>query len=117
MPQLKNTPWGKPQNVETIAEGINFYSTASHGGYHLSHARMNQVPIYLQNTFAGGAWFEEDCDWSIVALVFESDFRRYYNDIERSNLVIKSAIATMKHFRPEEFARFMNEKGFKPCTA
>jgi len=112
---LKSTPWGKPQHVDTIAPGIDFYSTANHGGYHLSRDRMAQVPEYMCNTFAGGPWFEEDCDWAIVALTFESDFRCYYNDNERSNFVMKAAMETMEHFRPQHFARFMSDKGFKSC--
>ncbi len=33
------TPWGKAQTTEVLAEGIVFYSTASHGGFKLARPR------------------------------------------------------------------------------
>lgn len=74
----KQTPWGLSDSAgETVAEGIVFYSTPSHGGYHLSPERMaefrNVFPKFT--TYAGGPWFEEDCDHNAVALAFPQFFR------------------------------------------
>ena len=72
-----NTPWGKPQGLsKQVADGIVFYSTASHGGYHLSAERKAQMPALYRaiKTFAGGNWYEEDCDWCLVALSFPQYF-------------------------------------------
>ena len=59
-------PWGQAQSVKRIAEGIDFVETASHGGYRLSPAYQQRlsdlVPAF--RTYAGGPWYEEDCDAS-----------------------------------------------------
>lgn len=60
-----HTPWGKPDIIEVTAPGIVSYSTPSHGGMWLSPERMAQLPDGIV-TFAGGPWFEEDCDALIV---------------------------------------------------
>jgi hypothetical protein len=75
-----NTPWGKSDSKITIARGLSFVTTPSHGGFmvasgyakkHLSQAaqarglkyggtKFNQEDYYLA--------FEEDCDYAIVML-------------------------------------------------
>jgi hypothetical protein len=71
-----STPWGTADSRTDVAEGIVSYSTPSHGGYHLSPDRHNRVrhifPLFT--TFAGGAWYEEDCDWCLVAFAFPEYF-------------------------------------------
>lgn len=75
---MANTPWGPSQSEYIAADGITFYSTASHGGYHLSPERCDefykQFPTF--QTFAGQRqWFEEDCDACAVVLAFPTLFR------------------------------------------
>ena len=41
-----------------------------------------------------GRWFEEDCDWSVVALAFPQFFKP--EDID-------AALATLKGYRPEVY--------------
>lgn len=68
----KSTPWGPSQHQKQAAPGIVFYSTAGHGGFHLSASRMmefRQVFPAFQ-TWASGPWFEEDADYSMVVLAF-----------------------------------------------
>lgn len=67
----KRSPWGKVQHCNQIAEGIVSVSTASHGGLKLSIERNNQIP---EGARKSSGWYEEDCEWSIVALVFPKDF-------------------------------------------
>lgn len=62
-----NTPWGKSQGREILAPGICFYSTASHGGYFVSKAVRAVMPKEYVNP---DGWYEEDCEWSKVALSF-----------------------------------------------
>lgn len=71
-----NTPWGKADHVDLVAPGITSVSTPSHGGYHLDPVRMSAVHARFPHfgTFAGGPWFEEDCDWAVVALTFPELF-------------------------------------------
>ena len=72
--KLPETPWGPAQTSEVIAPGITFYSTASHGGFHLSDERNARVSLKLRrSTFLQlgmKGWYEEDCDASIVLATF-----------------------------------------------
>ena len=74
MDKIHSTPWGAPQDQEVIADGIILVTTASHGGIWLSPARVQQMPLAYRKTFAGGPWFEEDCDWAMVAVTFPNYF-------------------------------------------
>ena len=71
------TPWGVPDSVRCIAAGIWWVSTPSHGGYWLSPDRLAAMPepFKVLKTFGsvGPQWFEEDCDWAIVALAFPAE--------------------------------------------
>jgi hypothetical protein len=96
------TPWGIPDTSEEIAPGIVFYSTPSHGGFWLSPERVAAMPKPLRDfvPFGGlqagpGRWFEEDCDWSVVALAFPQFFKP--DDID-------AALKTLERYRPELFA-------------
>jgi hypothetical protein len=70
------TPWGLSDQSKKIAVGINFYSCARHGGFKLSEGRMNKLPEEIKaiKTFERRGWYEEDCDWSLVALAFPEAF-------------------------------------------
>ena len=72
----KWTPWGPTQDATEFAPGIVFHSTAGHGGFHLDRDAMRRfrkaIPDF--HTFAGGSWFEEDCDACAVVLVFPEVF-------------------------------------------
>ena len=72
----KITPWGKVQFSQTFADGIIAYSTASHGGLWISAKRRKAMPeaIRSKETFAGGNWYEEDCDFALVVLSFPEYF-------------------------------------------
>lgn len=98
---VQATPWGPAQHVTEIAPGIVSYSTASHGGIHLSDERIAEMPLALQEfvPFGGpqpgpGRWFEEDCDWSVVAVAFPQFFAE--GDVQ-------AAHATLKGYRPEVY--------------
>ena len=71
-----STPWGYADLTAQIAEGITFHSTPSHGGFLLSHDRRQEMPERLRNhpTFAGGNWYEEDCDAAYVVTAFPQFF-------------------------------------------
>jgi hypothetical protein len=88
------TPWGPSQSSREIALGIIRYDTASHGGYYVSPERILQMPKPLREfkPFAGANWYEEDCDWAIVALAFPQFFPADW---------IQDALATLKNYKPE----------------
>lgn len=84
-----NTPWGGAQNATVYAEGIVEYSTASHGGFHLSPERNAAVHPTLRSE---GGWYEEDCGWAAVAITFPDLFTAF----ER-----RCAETTLKDWFPE----------------
>jgi hypothetical protein len=97
------TPWGLSQSSKEIAPGIIHHETASHGGFYLSPARVAQMPKPLRDfkPFAGANWYEEDCDWAIVAVAFPQFFPA--KDI-------LAASATLKSWKPELFAELSTLK-------
>lgn len=92
-PKLE-TPWGMADSVKTIAKGIIFVSTPGHGGFRLDQKRQAKVPDYMRTP---DGWYEEDCEWSIVATVFPECF-------SETNLGL--AKKTLKNYYPDSFAKF-----------
>lgn len=71
------TPWGPAQSWTHLADGIDSYSTASHGGIRLSGDALDRFYATFPTfrTFAGPRdWFEEDEDWSAVCILFPDAF-------------------------------------------
>ena len=58
---LSSTPWGEPQTRREIAPGICFYSTARHGGYHLSPDRFETFRQFFPDyvLWAGDPWLRK----------------------------------------------------------
>ncbi len=94
------TPWGESQLTTHYDTGIVFYSTASHGGFKLDRARNAQVPNYLRRA---GGWYEEDCDWAIVALIFPIAILKH--DGEKTPNTLDSARKSLLNWHPE-YERF-----------
>jgi hypothetical protein len=67
----KRTPWGTSDHEKTYAPGIVFYGTPGHGGFHCDRARNALVHEAWRKP---GGWYEEDCEWVIVALTFPEAF-------------------------------------------
>ena len=61
------TPWGIPDNAINYAEGIVFYETSSHGGFHLSDGRISELPANLRTP---DHFYEEDCEAAVVFMQF-----------------------------------------------
>ena len=93
-----NTPWGRADSVKEVAPGIKSVSTPGHGGYKLSDERNRLVPEYLRQR---GGWYEEDCDWAIVATVFPDCF-----DAQAREMAEK----TIRNWLPDEWERFYGRK-------
>lgn len=73
----RSTPWGQAQTSTRFADGIMFYSTAGHGGFHLSPERLADMPDALRkahDNYCPFAWFEEDCESALVILAFPDEF-------------------------------------------
>lgn len=69
-----STPWGGSQMAVIYAEGVVAHSTAGHGGFHLSADRYAKIHPLLRKD---SPWFEEDCEWAIVAITFPDLFTGY----------------------------------------
>lgn len=62
-----DTPWGMSQRTTVYAEGIDFHTTAGHGGFKLSAERNRDVHPQLRSK---DGFYEEDIAWAIVAITF-----------------------------------------------
>lgn len=90
------TPWGLSQSKKTITRGINCYSTAGHGGYKVSDKLNQQIPAYMRNA---DGWYEEDCEWAIVVIVFSNLFSpEDYIHAEK----------TLRNTFPDAYEKFFN---------
>ena len=63
------TPWGYPQDVKELAEGVWEVSTASHGGLALDEERWKSLPPEVMGTLINPAFAEEDCESPIVKTI------------------------------------------------
>ncbi len=64
------TPWGAAQGVEdTDVDGIYFVWTSGHGGYYVAAEVEHNQPLVPNHR-----WYEEDCEWSRVALAYPEAF-------------------------------------------
>lgn len=86
------TPWGTAQDSKQHAEGIMWYSTAGHGGFHLSPEVNSRVPEALR---IEDGWYEEDCDWALVAIAFPDIFIKEYANATR----------TMRNWHPDRYEK------------
>lgn len=97
-----STPWGASQDARSVTRGIMFYSTASHGGYHVSPTLNNKMHPALRNR---NGWYEEDCEWAFVALAFPKHF-----DLD----IVVQAHSIAKNYFPDRYEKWYREVNFKP---
>ena len=88
------TPWGVSQTQTSFGDGITCHDTASHGGFHVEAAQNKLIPAYMRRA---GGFYEEDCEWSIVATVFPAGFTA-------GNLAC--AKSTFRNWYPEAYEKF-----------
>lgn len=76
------TPWGSAQTVDRLAPGIDFVSTASHGGIRLDAAHAAAIserfPVAVHDAAEGpqGIWWEEDCAYHWPCIAFYEQIRQ-----------------------------------------
>jgi hypothetical protein len=78
-----STPWGGSQMAVIYGEGVVAHSTAGHGGFHLSADRNAKIHPLLRKD---SPWYEEDCEWAIVALSFPELFAGYERSIAEKTI-------------------------------
>lgn len=101
-----DTPWGTAENVTIFDNGIVAMSTSSHGGFYVPPHLNEQVPAYARAATwqmrGERGWYEEDVDWSWLALTFP----HLFTQAERNR-----AAAMLNYFKTEAYRRFLAEKG------
>ena len=60
------TPWGKPDSVQAIMEGVTQVETPSHGGLVLSADVWFSLPDVVTACMRHTGFAEEDCEMAIV---------------------------------------------------
>jgi hypothetical protein len=81
-----NTPWGVSQQVETIARGIHWVSTAGHGGLMVSAGVAKKilseqaVKVAHPGKAGGYVCFEEDCSYA-VAFFEHPEWKRHLDKL------------------------------------
>jgi hypothetical protein len=98
----KITPWGAAQTSKSYGEGITFYSTAGHGGFYVTPKLNALIPEYFRlGAWSNGAkgWYEEDCDWAIVVVVFPERF---------TPEDVAAAKDLLAHYLPDQYEKFFN---------
>lgn len=97
-----HSPWGIIDYTETRAEGIVAVGTPGHGGYWLSPKRKQELDAKFKfNNFAGGPWYEEDCDMPLVIIAFPE----YYDNITVYNAI--NYIESLSQRKPNDYADVM----------
>lgn len=100
-----STPWGVSQSVTQIARGIRSVSTAGHGGVLLSPTKNLLIPEYMR--IDAGA-YEEDCEWCIPAVFFETEWRAWADSTTWTNgdFQMECAWKTFKEWFPDAYEKF-----------
>jgi hypothetical protein len=100
--ELNKEKWGEIEIEKVIAGGIVYVSTPGHGGFVLSENRNKAIPKYMRMS---DGCYEEDCDWSIVAVVF-SEFLQ-----DEKVKQAKETLKNCKHKMYETFFKIKLKKG------
>ena len=67
-----NTPWGKSDSKTTLAKGLSWVGTPSHGGFAITPSAalkyLSTAAVSRALKYGSYYFFEEDCDYAIVML-------------------------------------------------
>lgn len=70
------TPWGQPDMITELGDGIKWVSTPSHGGCYMPPEKNKNIPDPLRHE---NGFYEEDCAWSKAAFFYPEYFRESYD--------------------------------------
>lgn len=95
--------WGAADNVERIADGIHWVSTASHGGVVLSPSRVAKIPDAILPFRKDRTYWEEDSDYAVPMLLFCDDFKAWMETGHTAKWKTEfwHAVASLQMFHPE----------------
>ena len=94
-----HTPWGESHNKVKIITGVNFYSTARHGGYKVFKRLNNLIPENLRNE---NCWYEEDVEFCIPYI--------FIPELKQDLKTYNAAIYSFKNFYPDDYEKVFNTK-------
>lgn len=107
-PCPQSSPWGAIQEKRELAPGIWTVSTASHGGIKLSRERNAAVPKYMR---AEAGWYEEDCQWSIAAMIHPIAFQRIVKiEGKPDKSEYDYALESFRGWYPDQYEQFFGVK-------
>lgn len=90
-----STPWGQGHIDPGHDAEVYFVSTPSHGGFKVEKPALDQIPLAWRKASFNGlgmrGWFEEDCDWCMVALTFPERFTE--RELEQARVTFHHWIA------------------------
>lgn len=108
-----DTPWGAADGITILADGIFSVSTSSHGGIKLAPYRNAKIPAIAREP---GGWYEEDCQWSIPFIVFESDILAHGEEYAVRSIRSGHHKATAKNWEPDFYEAHFGEV-IPPCES
>jgi len=86
---VSDSPWGEVQNTTPVTEGIEQVTTAGHGGIRVFGQTSTKLSVAAKDQAIcedGSYWFEEDCNWAIVANEFPESFSERDQELAQSSL-------------------------------
>ena len=89
------TPWGQPQCMEQVADGVWQVSTAGHGGLYLAPGVWRALPERVRKTMLDSGFAEEDCEAVIAAALLDIGNEIFGFNPDKT---INMAIATANRF-------------------
>jgi hypothetical protein len=97
---IKDSPWGKPTNVEEVRQGIYVVSTDEGKGVFLSPARQEEVDDRW-NVEEGDGWYSASgASWAVIPYTFPEDF---------GDEAAEQAAEVLRDFRPREYTEITGE--------
>jgi hypothetical protein len=122
MKERDQSPWGSIQHLKKHGNsGIVSVSTAGHGGIYVPPDLVEKIPKEWREESAGWSgsqnWYEEDCNWSYVAVALHEHFKEHDRFFAISSVIgdDKSREVLQKHF-PESvtwYYEFLKTNGHK----
>ncbi len=84
------TPWGGADHIEKLGEGVIQVGTPSHGGIgvekSVAERRMTLAARSEAIRQGDWYWFEEDCDWALVAAEIPEMFSERHRQLAAESL-------------------------------
>lgn len=111
-PRPNISMWGQIDFAVELVPGIWAVSTPSHGGLILSDERQQAMPATLR---LDSNQYEEDCNWSLVYLAFESELAALPDPYEAER--VRSAHDIAARWQADRYTAFRAAREAAGITA